>query len=86
MAGGKSERNIIMAAYNNVYTLVSPTGVHTNHIESYWKEQKRIHGCHTSQLPSYLDEFMWRERYGKNCLDVLDNIYGDIAQWYPSTM
>ena len=82
------------AAYNNVYTLapvvthetvnhsisfVSPTGVHTNHIESYWNRAKiklkRMRGCHTSQLPSYLNEFMWRERYGKNCLDVLDNIY-----------
>ena len=45
------------------------TGVHTNHIESYWNRVKikfeRMKGCHQSHLPGYLDEFMWRERYGR---------------------
>ena len=90
------------AAYNNVIALpsimghdtvnhsiefVAPSGVHTNHIESYWNRAKiklkRMRGCHRSQLPSYLDEFMWRERYGKKSDDVLSNIYRDIALWYP---
>ena len=42
------------------------TGVHTQNIESYWNrvkiKLKRMRGCHSTQLPSYLDEFMWRER------------------------
>ena len=65
----------------------TPAGVHTNHIESYWNRAKiklkRMRGCHRSQLPSYLDEFMWWERYGKCSEDVLENIYRDIAIWYP---
>ena len=63
------------------------TGVHTNHIESYWNRVKikfkRMKGCHQSHLPGYLDEFMWRERYGRNSDDSLDNILRDIALWYP---
>ena len=70
---------------NHSIEFVAPSGVHTNHIESYWNRAKiklkRMRGCHRSQLPSYLDEFMWRERYGKN--DILTNIYRDIALWYP---
>ena len=44
------------------------TGVHTEHIESYWNwvktKLKRMKGYHCSQLPLYLDEFMWFERHG----------------------
>ena len=28
----------------------------------------------TRQLPSYLDEFMWRERYGQDPTTLLDNM------------
>lgn len=63
------------------------TGVHTNHIESYWNRVKtkfkRMKGCHQTQLPSYLDEFMWRERHGKTADDAMTNILRDIALWYP---
>ena len=42
-------------------------GVHTQIIESYWartkRKFKRMKGVTEEQLPSYLDEFMWRERY-----------------------
>ena len=72
---------------NHSIEFTTPTGVHTNHIESYWNRAKvklkRMRGCHRSQLPSYLDEFMWRERYGKKNDDVLDNLYRDIALWFP---
>ena len=72
---------------NHSIEFVAPSGTHTNHIESYWNriktKLKRMRGCHRSQLASYLDEFMWRERYGKNCLDTLDNLYDSIARWYP---
>ena len=44
----------------------SVTGVHTQNIESYWNrikiKLKRMWGVTEQQLPSYLDEFMWRER------------------------
>ena len=67
-----------VAAHNTVNhsrNFVDPvTGVHTQNIESYWN---RV------QLPSYLDEFMWRERHGKTYRDTLDNIIRDIAQDYP---
>jgi hypothetical protein len=72
---------------NHSIEFTTPTGVHTNHIESYWNRAKvklkRMRGCHRSQLPSYLDEFMWRERYGQKNDEVLENIYRDIALWFP---
>ena len=44
------------------------TGVHTNHVECYWKnckrKFKRMAGVQTSTLASHLDEFMWRELHG----------------------
>ena len=72
---------------NHSIQFVIPCGIHTNHIESYWNrvkvKLKRMRGCHRSQLRSYLDEFMWRERYGKNCFDILDDLYATIATWFP---
>ena len=83
------------AAYNNIQQLPTvqnhdtvnhslefvdcQTGVHTNHIESYWNrvkiKLKRMRGCHRTMLASYLDEFLWRERYGRTSSDVLENMY-----------
>ena len=53
---------------NHSLHFVDPvTGTHTQNIESYWsrtkKKLKQMKGCHKHQLPSYLDEFMWRERH-----------------------
>ena len=63
------------------------TGVHTNHIESYWNrvkvKLKRMRGCHRHQLPSYLDEFMWFERHGKTAQQAFVSICRDIALKYP---
>ena len=60
------------------------TNVHTQHIKSYWNRVKikfkKMRGVDSSQLPSYLDEFMWRERYGDECLE---NMFRDIAHDYP---
>ena len=46
------------------------TGFHTQAIESYWARAKaklkRIRETRQTLLPSYIDEFMWRERYGRN--------------------
>ena len=73
---------------NHSICFVDPaTGVHTQHIESYQNRAKlklkRMKGCHSEQLPSYLNEFMWRERYRKSSKEAWDNIIQDIAQQYP---
>ena len=73
---------------NHSLEFVDPvTGVHTQHVESYWNRCKTrfktMKGCHESQLPSYLDEFMWRERHGSAANVAMDNIVRDIADQYP---
>lgn len=59
---------------------------HTKHIESYWNKAKMklksMKGCHAEQLHSYLDEFMWREKFGTTSRDAWFNIIRDIAQQY----
>ena len=63
------------------------TGVHTQTVESYWNrvktKLKRMKGCDGDQLPSYLDEFMWRERYGKTGNNALQSTMRDIGTQYP---
>ena len=44
---------------------------------------KRMKGVRADQLPSYLDEFMWRERFGKTTSDTNNNIMAHIASFYP---
>ena len=73
---------------NHSLHFVDPTtGVHTQHIESYWSrvkgKLKRMRGCHATQLPSYLDEFMWRERHGRSAGVAFHQIMQDIATQYP---
>lgn len=73
---------------NHSLHFVDPaTGVHTQHIESYWARAKlklkRMKGCHAHELPSYLDEFMWRERFGDTSRSALHNVFRDIAYFYP---
>lgn len=78
------------ATVNHSLTFVDPvTGVHTQNVESYWNRVKgkfkRMKGCHSHQLPSYLDEFMWRERYapGKQYDLAFYNILNHISEFYP---
>ena len=63
------------------------TGIHTQTVEGYWKrvktKLKRMKGCAGDQLPSYIDEFLWRERYGKTGTEALRNIMRDISTQYP---
>ena len=73
---------------NHSINFVEPTtGVHTQNVKSYWKrvktKLKRMKGCHGDQLPSYLDEFMWKKRNGTSTLLTLQNIMRDIAAQYP---
>ena len=62
-------------------------GVHTQNVESYWDrvkiKLKRMRGCHAQQLPGYLDEFMWCERYGRSAGSAFTNLMSDIATQYP---
>ena len=57
---------------NHSVNFVEPdSGVHTQHIESYWNRKKktiikRMLGCHRSMLHWYLQEFMWRDRFDQN--------------------
>ena len=72
---------------NHSVEFVSPSGVHTQNVESYWNRSKmklkRMRGCAAKEVPSYLDEFMWRERFGKTSREAMDSIIRDIAQQYP---
>ena len=73
---------------NHSLHFVDPTtGVHTQNVESYWARVKlkfkRMKGVDAQQLPSYIDEFMWRERYGTTAQNGFDNIIDHIADIYP---
>ncbi len=73
---------------NHSVSFLDPvTGTHTQHIESYWNrvklKLKRMKGCHSHQIPLYIDEFMWRERYGRTIGPAWNNILNDIATQYP---
>lgn len=73
---------------NHSINFVDPTnGVHTQHIESYWNrvkvKLKHMKGCHLTQLPGYLDEFLWRERHGNTGKEVFSNVMLHISQQYP---
>ena len=73
---------------NHSLNFVDPvTGIHTQHVESYWNRVKtkfkRMMGVQCAQMPSHLDEFMWRERYGDTDIKCFDNIIRDIAIQYP---
>lgn len=73
---------------NHSLNFVDPvTGVHTQNVESYWNrvkiKLKKMKGCHADHLPGYLDEFMWRERYGTYTAEAFANIITDIANQYP---
>ena len=69
---------------NHSLNFVGPTGIHTQNIESYWNRAKikfkNMRGVSEAQLPSYLDEFMWRERYGITKIDAFQNILAHIMQ------
>ena len=76
------------ATVNHSVNFVDPqTGVHTQNVESYWNRVKtkfkRMKGVHLTHLPSYLDEFMWRERNGQGARMAYRNIMRDIAAQYP---
>ena len=72
------------AACNHLLHFVDlTTGIHTQNIEPFWERVKTDEGCHAHQIPSYLDEFMWRVRHGPTKQAAFNSIIRDIAQQYP---
>ena len=70
---------------NHSENFVDPvTGVHTQTIESYWGRKKRhlknMNGTRAAMMPSYLDQFMWEDRFGKE--NMFDNVLQHIAEQY----
>ena len=67
-----------VSTVNHSVTFVAPSGIHTQNIESYWNSVKikfkRMRDCRADQLPSYLDEFVYRERYGITCRQMFNSI------------
>ena len=73
------------SAYRTVQGL--PNVQNYQNVESYWARVKlkfkRMKGVDVDQLPSYLDEFMWRERHGTTAGEAFNNILDHIADIYP---
>ena len=75
------------ATVNHSENFVDPaTGVHTQAIESYWAKAKlkfkAMKGVSSEQLPSYLDERMWRDRFGADTTTAFHNICAHISLIY----
>ena len=73
---------------NHSVNFVDPlTGIHTNFIESYWQwvktKFKRMKGVQKTMMAGYLDEFMWKERYGSTRREAYLNLCRDIALLFP---
>ncbi|KAL3119758.1 hypothetical protein niasHT_006448 [Heterodera trifolii] len=69
---------------NHAQNFVDPlTGAHTNHVENFWKnlkmKNKAMSGTQRDLLPGYMDEYMWRQFYGKKTLLAFENIFDHIA-------
>ena len=62
------------------------TGVHTNGVEAYWSRAKQkikaVYGSRLNMVPSYLDEFLWRERFGLQTAEAFNNMIEHIAEHY----
>ena len=69
---------------NHRYHFVDPaTGVHTQSIEGTWthvKEKLKRHGTSDDLFPSYLMEYIWRRKYGRQ---AFANLVNHITVLYP---
>ena len=79
-------------AYHNISSRLQlshdiATGIHTQAIESYWAKAKQkfkeMKGVSSHLLPSYLDERMWRDRWGTTGDNAFTNILIHISEQYP---
>jgi transposase-like protein len=76
---------------NHSLNFVDPeTGVHTQAIESYWAKAKQkfktMKGVSADALPTYLDERMWRDRFGKTTEAAFKNLCAHIAEQYKKSV
>ena len=76
---------------NHSLNFVDPeTGVHTQAIESYWAKAKpkfkTRKGVSVDALSTYLDERMWRDRFGKTTEAAFKNLCAHIAEQYKKSM
>ena len=64
-----SQHGYTHGTVNHSQNFVNPlTGVHTNSIEGTWTRAKaklKSHGTSNDLFPSYLAEYIWRRKYGK---------------------
>lgn len=71
-----------------VHRVDRATGGHTNHVEKYWgranQKFKAMCGVQGSFVDSYLNEFQWREKFGKTGMDAFSNLLKHISVWYPT--
>lgn len=63
------------------------TGASTNPVEKHLQKArqkfKAMCGVQGTVIESYLDEFLWRERYGKEGIDAFENLLQHISHWHP---
>ena len=79
----QSELNLQHRTVNHSVNFIDPdTGVHTQTIESYWAKYrfKEMKGVSSHILPSYIDERMWRDRWGNCGNQAFGNILEHIAE------
>ncbi len=72
---------------NHSRNFVDPvTQACTNAAEGMWRRAKRkivaVNGSSRELLASYLDEYLWRERNGKDGPSAFRSILRHIAEWY----
>lgn len=84
---GNLPQNYTHRTVNHSRNFVNPAdGSHTNNVENYWKRAKaafkRMNGTQKDMIASYLDDFMWRERYGQTFDLAYCNIIRHIAEKY----
>ena len=60
------------------------TRAHT--LWNLWKNLKqkfkRMLGVHGTQLESHIEEFLWRNMFGKTAKEAFDNVLLHISEWY----
>ena len=65
------------------------SGTCTNRVLRFWKTCKKHFRCvPNSRNSSYnlnLDEYMWRQQFGKTGEEALDNLLLHLSQWFPLT-
>jgi len=81
-----NQHGFLHETVNHTQHYVNPaTGVHTNNIEARWAACKgtfkRRNGVTRSQIPSYIDEYMWRSKHPAP--NTFNDIVAAIRARYP---